>query len=155
MLGEMMRQGAEEEGFEEASAFDFSRLRRLALILLLAILLSAYLVKAYRSLAPRFAAPHERPRYAYRAALDRFADVGVVRRFGESREGFARRLGELAPSFADLTERHLGSALGSRRRADGDELRALATATRRELRRLPAWRRWLGWLNPVSWIWAR
>jgi len=155
MLGEMMRQGAEEEGFEEASAFDFSVLRWLVLILLLALLLLAYLIKLGRSLAPRFAAPHDRHRYAYRAALDRFADVGVVRRFGESREGFARRSRELAPSFADLTERHLGSALGSRRRADGDELRALATATRRELRRLPAWRRWLGWLNPVSWIWAR
>lgn len=158
MLGEMMRQRRDEEtDFEEARRlFNWQRLRTWLLYALLAVLAAAYAVKFYRTLVPYFSRPLERYRLAYRAALDRLAEVGVKRRFGESREHFAARARGLAPSFDELTRQHLGWALGSAERAPADRFSRLMVGVERELRRAtPVWRWLAGLFNPFSWIKAR
>jgi hypothetical protein len=105
-----------------------------------------------------------RTRLAYRAALDRLAELGRTRRPGETREHFAEREASLAPAFAQLTSAQQAAALGSRRiaRLEGDARpprdlpRALYRQLRGELSRtVPAWRRALAWLDPWSWLRAR
>ena len=158
MLGEMMRQQGDEEWLQDQlqDQIDTAAIVRWLLRVLLALLLIAYAVKLYRALAPRFVRPGELYRVAYRAALDRLAAVGARRRFGESRERFADRHVSLSPTFAQLTEEHLKSALGSRRSRDPIELRRAGETVGRELRqRLPVWKRLLGTINPVSWMLAR
>ncbi len=158
MLGEMMRQGEDEEWLEDElrQQIDFAAVAGFLLRVLLALLVLAYAVKLYRALAPRFVRPAELYRVAYRAALDRLAGVGLRRRYGESRERFADRGSALSPSFARLTEEHLKSALGSRRTGDQVLLRRAGDTVGAELRqRLPAWKRVLGTINPVSWMLAR
>lgn len=158
MLGEMMRQGDDEEWLEDQlrEQIDFAAVVRFLLKVLLALLVLAYAVKLYRALAPRFVRPAELYRVAYRAALDRLAGVGLRRRYGESRERFADRGSALSPSFAQLTEEHLKSALGSRRTGDPALLRRAGAAVGAELRQhLPVWKRALGLINPVTWMLAR
>ena len=158
MLGEMMRQEGDEEWLEDQlkNRIDFAALGLWLLRILVALLALAYAVKVYRALAPRFVRSGELYRVAYRAALDRLAGAGLRRRYGESRERFADRGAVLAPSFVPLTEEHLKTALGSRRLAGDDALRRGLDAVGRELRqRLPAWRRLLATINPVSWLLAR
>ncbi|MEM7351726.1 MAG: transglutaminase-like domain-containing protein [Acidobacteriota bacterium] len=159
MLGEMMRQQPDEEQrFEDElrNPIDLAAIAALLLRLLAVLLAVAYAVKLYRAVAPRFVRPRQLYRVAYRAALDRLADIGLRRRYGESREGFARRNGGLSPSFVTLTEEHLKTALGSQRLADGEGLQRMNAGVRRDLSlQIPTWRRWLGWLNPISWMWAR
>ncbi len=158
MLGEMMRQGDDEEWLEDQlrEQIDFAAVAGFLLRLLLALLVLAYAVKLYRAVAPRLVRPGELYRVAYRAALDRLAGVGLRRRYGENRERFAERGSALSPSFARLTEEHLKSALGSRRTGDQTLLRRTGDAVGAELRqRLPAWKRVLGTINPVSWMLAR
>lgn len=115
---------------------------------LLGVLLLAYLLKLARIvLAGR------NHRYALRATLDRFADVGERRAFGETRERFAARLAETTPSLKALTHAHLRAAYGSGADADW---RALSAAVRAELRAALPWhRRVLGALNPIGWIFTR
>jgi transglutaminase-like putative cysteine protease len=155
MLGEMLRsqRQADRPPPEPPSRLDFADvLRRFGQLLLLAVGI-AFGVKLYRALAPRFASPRRLDRIAYRAALDRLADVGLLRRFGETRERFAARAIPVAPSFGSLTSVHLGRALGSRRTGDAGTLRELEATARREIRqRVPRWRRWLGTGNPFSWL---
>lgn len=170
MLGEMMRQGetGDDFGDQVQEPIDWAALFRRFLALLGLALLASYAIKLYRRLAPRFVDEGRLPRIGYRASLDRLADVGLVRAFGESRESFARRVRPTAPSFEPLTGVHLGSALGSAgydardtrsddrtRRSRGD-LRRLLSDTAEELHQtIPAWRRCLGWLDPFSWIRVR
>ncbi len=158
MLGEMMRQPEDEEWLEDqlANRIDFAAIAGFFLRVLLALLALAYAIKLYRALAPRFVRSRQIYRVAYRAALDRLAGIGLRRRYGESRERFAGRSRLVSPSFARLTEEHLKSALGSRRLAEEASLRRLAAAVAGEARqRLPAWKRVLGTINPISWMWAR
>ena len=163
MLGEMMRQQFSDElDLAEAGAINWGRVGLFFLAVLLALLAVAYVVKFYRALVPYFSRPVERYRVAYRAALDRLAEVGLRRRYGESRESFAERAETSAPSFAELTRQHLHWALGSARTSAGDEgadagrFSSLMVGVEQELRRsAPAWRRWLGFLNPFSWLMAR
>ncbi len=158
MLGEMMRQQGDEEWLEDQlqDQIDFAAVAAWLLKLLLALLALAYAIKLYRALAPRFVRPAELYRVAYRAALDRLAGAGMRRRYGESREHFADRGSVLSPSFAGLTEEHLKTALGSRLQSDPARLRRAGDAIGRDLRqRLPAWRRVLAAINPVSWMLAR
>ena len=98
-------------------------------------------------------------RAAYRAALDRFSAAGHVRSRGEPRELFARRVGDVAPSFVPLTNVHVGAALGSRAPEAaglGRSPRSLSTDVGREVRQSTPWWRWvIGALNPISWWWSR
>ncbi len=111
-------------------------------------------VKIWRRLAPAFAPPAARPRVVYRASLDRLSDLAIRRRRGESREAFARRVREVAPTFGPLTAGHVGAAFGSRR--PPTELERQAAQIQRELeQRFPWWRRALGWLTPWSWMFSR
>ncbi len=158
MLGEMMRQQDDQPWLEDElrEKLSLAAIAGWLLRILLALLAVAYAVKLYRLLAPRFVASRQLYRVTYRSALDRLADVGLLRRYGESRERFARRTGHLSPSFAELTEEHLKSALGSKRLAGGDALQRLCREARREVwRHVPAWKRLLGTINPVSWMLAR
>jgi protein-glutamine gamma-glutamyltransferase len=124
-------------------------------------LVASYLVKAARR--PALGSP----RRAYRAVLDRLSDLGEARRWGESRERHAARLGALAPSFTPLTRAHLRLALGAAptgvgapgRRpppAEVEQLLALAQATSAELaRNPPRLRRAAALVNPVGWWFTR
>ncbi len=154
MLGEMLRDQLGEPGQEppiptRQRALAFAR----GLAVLAAIALAAsWLAKGWRRVAPRLSGERALPRVGYRAALDRLAEHGVLRRHGESREGFAARAAPLAPAFAALTREHLRAALGAGARADREALRGLAGDVARGLRQTrPAWRRALAWIDPFSW----
>ncbi len=124
--------------------------------MLAVITLLAGAVKAWRVFVPHVAGPTARLRVAYRAALDRMGELGFSRRFGESRERFARRTGSIAPSFEPLTGLHLRAALGGRGAVEGGVLHGLRGSMRSEIAgRVPGWRRLLGALNPFSWLWTR
>lgn len=156
MLGEMMRQGESGDDFSDQvrEPIDWAALFRRLLIVLGLLLLLGYAIKIYRRLLPALVGEGALPRVGYRATLDRLADIGLVRGFGESREGFARRARTFAPSFEPLTDAHLAWALRSdHRSAPSTDLRSWIDAIRVELQRaVPTWRRLLGWLNPFSWI---
>jgi hypothetical protein len=111
----------------------------------------------WRRLAPRLARPRQRWRVTYRAALDRLAEVGLVRAYGETRERFAQRAAPLSPTFTALTRAHLRAVLGGDPSPrDGRSPLELYTEMRRELRaRVPLRRRWLGRLDPWAWWRAR
>jgi len=123
------------------------------ILVALGILLLA-LLKIWRGLAPSFADEQAQPRVAYRATLDRLSEVAVRRRAGESREAFARRVAEVAPSFSSLTAVHVGAAFGSQRALrDAGRTREQARAVRAELAKaFPWWRRAIGWITPWSWL---
>ncbi len=165
MLGELLRgeeplppDAAEEipRALDEARRFAVRWSRLLGWLALL-LLLALYLVKLWRRLAPHWAAPAQWPRLVYRAELDRMAEAGLRRLPGESRERFAARLREEIPSWAALTEVHVGAHFGSRQARDrAAEAKGIAAKVRNELaRRTPWWRRLLGWLDPTSWLRAR
>jgi hypothetical protein len=184
LLGEMARKEGRDsrDSYQGPTLRDAIRalLRTLPYVLLGALLI-AYLTKGWRLLAPVFTKKDKQPRIAYRAALDWLSMVGLNRTLGEPRERFARRVGDLAPSFGALTAANVGVALGSteikaiiaapesaRDQGEGgvrgDELlkpprTALPTLTRsvaREVRKRVPWWRWLvGALNPISWLWSR
>ncbi len=131
--------------------------------LLGAVLVGMYLVKLWRRLAPALAGARALPRVAYRAALDRLAEAGLSREYGESREAFAARVKAVAPSFAAMTDLHVSAGLGDPKR-DVAATEAYSKEKWRELARafakeLPAntkrWRRILGLLHPGQWLDAR
>jgi len=162
LLGEMAR----KEGARTRDAIQPPQVLRALRELLemlpylaLVLVLIAYGFKIWRLLAPGVASTSSRPRIAYRAALDRLSAIGAARKHGESRERFAERVLDYAPSFAPLTSVHLADAFGSRALADGRDAAAvesLAKGVGHEVRsRVPRWRWVLGVLNPVSWFWSR
>jgi transglutaminase-like putative cysteine protease len=159
MLGEMLRDQLGQGGPAEDApgpSLAFADVARAAGLALLAAAALAFAVKLYRRWLPRVARTGELPRVGYRAALDRLSDVGLRRRFGESRERFAARVGATAPAFAELTALHLRAALGPPDAPDAAALRRLEARVRGELRRgVPLLRRALGAANPVSWLAAR
>jgi hypothetical protein len=127
-----------------------------ALVVVLGALLLMYAIKLWRKVIPRLAAPRQLPRVAYRAALDKLAEAGISREDGESREAFAKRLEDRAPTLAKMTAWHLAARLGDPRRpVDGrdeysraawrDALRALAGELPRSTKR---WRRVFGRPEP-------
>ncbi len=121
------------------------------------LLTGSYTIKLWRRLAPVFASARAMPRVGYRAALDRLAEAGLIREVGETRERFARRVARDVPSFVPLTEQHVAAALSDPARPPlAGDLRALGRQTRRELRATTRWwRRLLGLLNPISFLWSR
>jgi hypothetical protein len=120
---------------------------------LLAIL---YGVKVWRRLAPRFAPAGQLYRVCYRAVLDRLAELGLSRQFGETREEFASRMERLTPEFVELSAAHVRKAVaGQESHAVGEWYQRAARVARSIAAKFPAHRRVLGMLNPVSWLWAR
>ncbi|MDB4975373.1 MAG: Transglutaminase-like enzyme [Myxococcaceae bacterium] len=121
-------------------------------------LVALYLAKLWRRIAPLWAGEGSLTRVAYRAELDRLAEVGMTRRRGESREAFAERVRNELPSFPALTAVHVGARFGSVRaqRQGRPELTTLATHVRSErARAFKLWRRALGALVPWSFLKAR
>lgn len=163
LLGEMARregQGPEQSAPPPSLAELLRPFLDAVPYVLLALLALAYLWKTWRLLAPYLLSWRRQPKVSYRAALDWLAMGGMYRRYGESREHFARRLDLVAPSFGPITEVHVGAALGSPRLRDGRarfaELPELVSGVARELRlSQPLWRVGLGYLNPISWWWSR
>lgn len=163
MLGDMARKGPgnpEDEQQKNSHGDIQELLRKLLRFLWLAFLplvyafvACMYALKVYRRIAPYVCAENELPVVAYRAALDVLADVGRVRRFGQTREGFAEQQSGVAPSLPELTRVHLSATLGGRRPGRS---RAEMVALYREAARGTAgasrwYRKFIGWLNPFSW----
>jgi transglutaminase-like putative cysteine protease len=122
---------------------------------LAALVVILYSIKIWRRLAPRWVAPQKLSRIVYRAMLDRLAEIGAVRQFGETREQFAQRLASLAPEFAELTRLHLRGAMGVKNSLDRREWLAIQKRVEAELaRHASRFRRIVGRLNPVSWMLA-
>lgn len=167
MLGDMARQGTgrppvEQEpagrgNLQEALRAAARAAARALSFLLVVALLALYGAKGWRRLAPHWCRPARLPVVAYRAALDRLADVGVLRGFGQTREDLATRQAVFSPAFAALTALHLQAGLGRRAPAAARghylELGRQVSADIARERRLG--RRMLGLLNPVSWLWVR
>ncbi len=124
---------------------------------LVVALLALYLAKLWRRLSPMFASEKSLPRVAYRAELDRLAELGLARRRGESREAFAARIAPVSPAFGELTSVHVGARFGSRKAlARSSELKPLLRRIGAERRRAFAWwRRALGAIIPWTWLKAR
>ncbi|MCS6798618.1 MAG: hypothetical protein NZ898_08810 [Myxococcota bacterium] len=169
MLGEMARDlppDPADEVRDETRESPWPALGRL-LASLLALAFAAamallYAAKIWRRLAPLWARGRTMPLVGYRAALDRLADAGYRRRYGETREQFAARVGNVAPSFVELTAWHVAAAMRDpatpppRPEHDRTGWRTLLARTRREIRRaVPWWRRWLGALHPTSFLQTR
>ena len=131
--------------------------------LLAAALVVMYAIKIWRRFAPVFVRARHLPRVGYRTALDVLTDAGIQREIGETREAFADRIVEVTPSFEKLTDMHVAARLRdpSLDPATRPELQAPAwketlRAVRREVSsQTKAWRRWLGALNPVSFMDSR
>lgn len=91
------------------------------------------------------------PYWLYLSALDRLGENGEIRRYGESREAFAKRLGEEYPSFQEITWIQLESVLGEELSISSEKLQQLVKHLSSEIReKKPFWRRILGLLNPFS-----
>ncbi|MDT8428897.1 MAG: transglutaminase domain-containing protein [Pseudomonadales bacterium] len=159
MLGDMLRDEAAFEEFmstQQGIGIDIQVLVRTALLLLLAALLSAYLIRLYRLLIPLLASDQQLYRLAYRAELDRLAAAGITRRHGETREEFANRVGDLSPSFREMTRQHLLLAMG-REHTEQPGMANSWLLLRKKIRTelgstLPWWQRLLALINPVSWL---
>ena len=164
MLGEMAREEPPEpmdepQNQDQGPQIDLWRaLLVLFGVVLAATLLALYGVKTWRRLSPLFATTERLPKLAYRAHLDRLAEAGIIREFGETREHFSARLGATLPSLVPLTDLHVAAKLGNpaiqideRPEYSRQRWRELSREARRELRRgTKLWRRLLGLFHPTS-----
>lgn len=158
MLGEMMRDQGDDDSLADfrQQPFDWQELKRRLLMGSALLMLLAYAVKMYRLWAYVPRSLDMLPRLGYRAVLDRLAEVGCRRRFGESREAFARRMKSICPSLEPLTDLHLAADLGSLADLDDERGRRLVRQSVREVSaEFSFWRRLAGRLNPLSWWWVK
>ena len=162
LLADMARNESDEQGEREGEVSErrsFGRDFAFSLLgLLLVGLVWLYLAKIWRRVAPRFVAASGLPRVGYRAALDLLGDAGIRRRYGETREAFARRVARQVPSLASMTHMHSAAAFGDprvptgeRREYDPAAWTSALAAVRGELpHSVPRWRRLLGLLDPTT-----
>jgi transglutaminase-like putative cysteine protease len=167
LLGEMARGEKDEEGQAEEQPVERRNFGRdLAfgfLFLFVFALLLLYVAKIWRRLAPSFAGQIAMPRVAYRAAIDMLTDVGVTRRYGETREAFARRVGRQAPSLGNLTSMHVAAKMGNPKvpmpqRPEFERRRwelGLAGLRGELPHSIKLWRRVLGVIDPTTILRAR
>ncbi len=114
-LGEMARQPPPTPGVPQNNRFGGLDGMMMLLFLLAAVaatLLVLYGVKIWRRLIPRFAGRRAMPRVGYRMALDLLSEVGLSRKYGETRERFASRVADAVPSFRSLTRMHVAARFG-------------------------------------------
>lgn len=166
LLSDMARQNK-----EKAAATDFrwvrdaflSAAKGFAIALFAGTILFHYLTKAWRRMRLTLSSTRALPRVAYRTALDMLVESGFVREEGETREAFARRLSDRLPSFQKLTAMHVAAKFADpkrdiRGRPEYDRAAWIAAIVglQRELRaaRGFGWRA-LGFVNPISFYWAR
>ena len=162
MLAEMARE--EGETFDQPPQFDLRQTLKMIMTmvwsflpwLIGAILFIAYGLKVERRLAPRFEKDDAKVHAMYKAALDRLSEVGYARKFGQGRMAFSEQHSQELPSLAPLTKAHLALSLGEAngtRRYDLSELKASYDKLGAEIAEtVPAWRRFLGKINPLSWL---
>jgi protein-glutamine gamma-glutamyltransferase len=167
LLGEMARNETDEagqEGEEPAERRDFGRDVAFGFLFFVLLALALlYAAKIWRRVIPRYASQKQLPRVGYRAAIDMLSDAGLTRRYGETREAFARRLTQRAPSLAGLTSMHVAAALGDpsipmRERPEFDTSiwhKGLAGVRGELPLSAPLWRRALGIIDPTTVLRAR
>jgi len=126
------------------------------LLLLAGLLCACYVRKVVHRLLPALTGPGNLYRACYRAALERLAELGLVRKFGETREEFGRRVAQQIPEFGWLTEGHLRRALSERESFAPEQWQQCYTAFGQRVKgAIPAWRRILAVADPLSYLWAR
>ena len=122
-------------------------------IFALVMLCGGYLIKLYRQARAYFAPPKLLTRVSYQRVLDRLAEVKELRASGETRYEFSQRLKSRVPSLQPLTQNFQRATLGPPGSGDPGQASALARACLEEIARgYPRRRRWLGALNPFSWL---
>lgn len=124
--------------------------------LLAAVVLTLYGIKFWRRFCPRYAEDGALYRVCLRSVLDQLAEIGIRRRFGETREAFAARVTPLVPEFESLTQAHVTKAVGDCERLPGEQWRELTRQIERRIVELSTrTRQIVAWLNPVAWILVR
>ncbi|MBN1231950.1 MAG: transglutaminase domain-containing protein [Candidatus Coatesbacteria bacterium] len=116
-----------------------------------------YSVKIYRRMIPSYS-QKSRLALSYRASLDKLGEAGFVRNYGETRTAFAERIGLI--EFIEITKlqvfNKLGNPLRSRKEFQAYQCKKLKNSINIWVKsNVPLWRRVLGLLNPVSWIWTK
>lgn len=126
------------------------------ILFLLIVAAGGHSIKAYRRLRLLWGQPSRLPTLGLVAVLDRLAEVGEVRRTGETRLEFAQRLKDRVPSLEPLTHLHQKATLGDPRGATFDHARALIKTALSEIAR--GYRlslRLAGRLHPFAWMKVR
>ena len=158
LLGDMLRDNGSFEDFlesQQTSFIDLELVKNIIQILIIGLIIGAYITKAYRIMIPSLIKGNKPHRLSYRAILDRLSAIGVHRRFGESRERFASRASDVAPSIIELTESHLSCALGDShaaksRHCDWQKLNKMIQ--QEIISNTKPRRRLIGFVNPFSWL---
>ena len=161
MMGDMARKDKKERRPEDdRPAIDLHKLA-LALLKMAAYgtagsLSAAWILlllwKVWRRRAPFWTPGRAQARVAYLCVLDRLAEQGTLRSREESCEEFARRLSEEMPALLPLVRVHLRVRLGPPQAQPEREVLPLLQECLSQLRRrrVVGWRRYLGWLDPIS-----
>ena len=165
LLGDMLRDDASFDAYTDSLSRDslsLATLSRSVTGLMALLLVMGWIIRLWRQLIPLFCPQYSLYRHSFRAALDKLAAFGIVRRRGESREAFARRHADRLPALESLTAWHLAEALGHGQHdhvitANGQDLRPawqsqLQCLDRQLKETHPLWRRWLAALHPFPWV---
>ncbi len=158
LLGDMLRNDASFDDFlqsQQGSSINLQLIVTVLYSVLLATLLTAYSIKFYRLWLPARAGLDKQYRVSYRAMLDQLSAVGLQRKFGESREQFAVRARQVAPSMQQMTSQHLALALGTAAKTSYQQKKWLELRRRivNEINRnTRPWQKILAWINPFSWL---
>lgn len=128
----------------------------LAALLAVVALFGLYSVKVWRTVAPKFAPAGQLYRVCYRAAVDRLAELGQVRQFGETREEFAERIAKWNPEFLALSQAHVRRAVTGLEPCQQAEWQRMLARTLDRIRgTMPRKSRVFGRLRPLSWLRTR
>lgn len=164
MLGEMARDEEEkttpkpEKSLRELLREWAEALAKGTVVMLFLAWLGLYGLKAYRRLIPYSAGDDELSFVLYRAALDRLADAGIYRAYGQGRLDFAHQHTQTLEALGPLTRAHLARSMGrpGTPSAPRKELFAHYRGIGQGLAKtVPAWRRILGMLNPLTVLWVK
>lgn len=162
LLGDMLRNEASFGDFlaaEQGSEIPWQVVLNTLYLLLVAVILGGYGVKLYRLRIISNRHGQDLYKLGYRAILDRLSALGYRRRLGESRESFAARMNNLAPTFETATRQHLAMALGEAASCETDDRYDWRAASHEILNQLdkkvPRWKKIVGTINPYSWVTTR
>lgn len=168
MLGEMAREeSSNEDGVPQKPVDVQKQLQVLVkmlgyglVLVLIAAFIYAWIYKIYLHTRVYFCLQASKVDYTYKAALVSLAELGIRRRYGETREEFALRWKEQLPSLEELTAGHLRRSFGATKDfqsylplPESSTVSSLYRDLKSQMQGLaPWWRRWLGILNPFAWI---
>lgn len=152
--GKDKRPDAEEEQFKKRSLQEILRALLWATWhvgrwLLLGLFVGNYLYKFYRRFEPLWCSGRRLPIAALRSGQDQLAEAGILREYGEDRMAFARRVG--LEALEPLTYWHLAATMGGKLPETKKLLQLREQLHQQIARRVPMWRRLLGFINPLSW----